>query len=363
MLENLEVPTAPGMDSGMGGQDQPAVSNEGFAADDFSSPAMQERAMQILEKWEQPSNEPAPEGQNQQPNQDQAPQPNQQQQQPLAEVPFEDASKNAFLAQDGNLDTQKISETIALDKTLYSGEESFVQEEPPKNEAIDPRAEYESEVKEIFDNFDAIVADLVQKGHDEANAVKMVRQHIAGLKYQYDQKAFMFEESKKIANQYRSELDQIREDKVKAQVLRNYTELSQPLEKLIPNVPGNKVLDQFVLNKKYGGEVLSMLFKKDNPNFASLPKEEQAKTQEKWLQSFQSNRAMFSMVAEVGRARWFMEQLPNIMQYAQTVGAQKAQNLRESKIGGPSANAGAGPQKGNGFSPSFNEFMGLDSVN
>lgn len=346
--------------------------NDFTSPDDFSSQAMQDRAMQILSKWDEESNKQQPvENSNAQNSIQQQPANTVNDQQSpsgagtVIEPNFDDASKTAFIGQDGNLDTSRINDIILNGKQIDLGEEIQVPEQIqiPDEGRTDPKAKYESDVKEIIDNFDTIVADLVSKGHDEPTAMNMIRNHITGLKSQYEMHSIMFDESKRIATELRAELESVREEKLDSQINRNYTELAQSFDNLIPGVNGGKVLDKFVLDKKYGGMLTELLFKKDNPKFNNLPENDKKAVQTRWFRELQANKGMMSMIANVGRSRWIMEQLPNIMQHAQQVGAAKSTNLRESAIGRPSVNNGSQQQSTNGFSSQLNAFFGIDSVN
>jgi hypothetical protein len=282
------------------------------------------------------------------------------------ELGFVEASKKAFLSADGQgVDTQKVS-----DYFLNKGKsfQQFAETAPDltekagvkKEEAVlTPEQEYTKSVSEIFNTLPDILKEEAAAGFTPEQTLQRLINTVTGLTSTRDQRTELSKERERLANEFKGEVAEIREAKITSQINRNITELGSHLEGLIPGVKGGDVLNKFVLAPEYGGKMLDAMFRRDNPDFASVPEaDRKAKTQE-WFKNFQTNRQDLAMVAEHGRAMWMLEQLPGIISHAQTVGAAKAANTREAGAGKPSGlNA---PSRG--ADSALSGFLGYDTVN
>lgn len=331
---------------------QPENKNQGDATQQKQTQPQQTTAGQQQAQTQQPTTS------NQQPA-------GQTQPQQLTPELFADASKKTFIGDDGQLNTQKVNDYFLTGKNSLLSQPivSETVTEAPKSEVteVDPVQDYQKAVSEIYNNMPQLLDELQKKGMSIEQGYQAIKEHVSNLAVQRDMKASAIAEVKKYSAEFAKELAESRENKITAQIHRNVTELARPLDGLVPGVPGEQVLNQFILSPKYGGQYLDKLFRDQNPGYKNLKPEELKETSSKWFRKFQSDPEAMAMVAEFGRARWLVEQLPAIMQHGQQIGAQKAANAHETRMGGPTNMQGQ--QMSSGYSQRTNQFLGIDSVN
>jgi len=276
-------------------------------------------------------------------------------------VDFVEASRGAFIGQDGGIDSDRVGEFLS------NKGKSFMQfatapldvakaTEPVK---LTPEKEYYDAVNSIAETLPDILEDERAKGFTPKQTLQRLQNTLNGFKSQREQKELMMAELEKSQSAFRSELEQVRDQKVQAQVDRNIAEMGGLLDGMIPGMKGAQVLDKFVLSPDYGGPMLERLFQRDNPDFGKVPEADRKGYTEKWFRNVQANRADLALIAEFGRAKWALEQLPNIAQHGKKIGAQLSQAVQSTRGGQPSQ-IQAAPQK---MSSGLSEFFGHDTVN
>jgi len=278
------------------------------------------------------------------------------------EPTFAEASKNTFLNNDGELDTEKVSGYF-LDKN-NSVDFSTIQEEPlsgiKESETLEtPEEKYHKDVSGIVDSLPDILKQEQEAGHKPEETLQRLINTFNGFNSEREARNGLLSERDQMKKEFSAELGQVREDKINTRIRANTSELGAHYDNLIPGKKGTEVLNSFMLEKKFGGKMLDTLFRKDNPGFEKLSENEQKSMTEKWFKGFQANKKEMAMVAEFGRSMWILEQLPGILQHSQQIGATKKANERESQIGKPSE-VNRNNRSG---SSGLDEFLGYDSVN
>jgi hypothetical protein len=124
---------------------------------------------------------------------------------------------------------------------------------------------------------------------------------------------------------------------------------------------GRQILNQIILNDKYGGTELKRQFEKAHPEASGLPEADKNALVKKWFDDFQADKAAMAHVAEYGRMRWQIEQFPALLEYAQGVGASKAANSREAA--GRGVSSIQSPSSAPRALSATEQFFGIDSVN
>jgi hypothetical protein len=300
--------------------------------------------------------------QTQQQSQQQQPTSNQQQQPVDFAKQFAEGSQKAFFDDSGELNSQKVQDFfLSKGKSILKFEAPVTSAEAPKHDTVlDPEQEYRDNVQKLFVGFRHGVDQLKAQGRTEADILNIIAQQLDTYEQSKNSKIEFANARKEHEKLFEAELSEIRENKLTAKISQNYAELSDGFKGLIPGMEGSQVLDSFVLRPEYGGKLTDYLFRKENPNVDKMPEAERKPVIEKWFKNFQADKQAMSFVAEFGRAQWAIAQLPNILEHAQKVGASKATNVREARIGAPS-NITA-PQKSVGNS-AVAQFLGYDSVN
>jgi len=282
---------------------------------------------------------------------------------------FDEASQKAFLSDSGELDTAKINDfylTNGKSILKYAVNAPAPVGSAPdftdKVATIDPEKEYSEKVADVAANFGAILEDQAKRGFTGDQALANIRQYLADLTRDRDARLEMKKTIAEEAKRFAPDFEEARQARITAAIDRNTAELSSGLNGLIPGLDGRQVLNQFILNKKYGGEYVNHLFAKAHPEAAKLPEAQRVTVAEKWFDEFQQNRAEMAYVAEFGRLRWMAENMKPILEHAQRVGAAKVQNGREALGIAPSGITT--PRKASGISPT-EQFLygGADTVN
>jgi hypothetical protein len=274
---------------------------------------------------------------------------------------FAEGSQKAFFDDSGELNTQKVQDFfLSKGKSILKFEAPAVAESPKQDTVLDPEQEYRDNVQKLFVGFRHGVDQLKAQGRTESDILNIIAQQLDTYEQAKNSKLEFANARKEHEKLFEAELSEIRENKLTAKISQNYAELSEGFKGLIPGMEGSQVLDSFVLRPEYGGKLTDYLFRKENTNVDKMPEAERKQVIEKWFKNFQADKQAMSFVAEFGRAQWAISQLPNILEHAQKVGASKAANVREARIGAPS-NITV-PQKSAGNS-AVEKFFGYDSVN
>jgi hypothetical protein len=273
---------------------------------------------------------------------------------------FEDASKQSFI-KDGELDSEKIGNYF-LNRDRYSVDFSAIKDVPLESKSPElsnesPDDKYYKDVSKIVESLPDIIKDEGQKGFTPEQTLQRLINTFNGFNADRDARKGLLSEREELSKQFKSELDQVRQDKLEARIKNNTAELSSHYDNLIPGVKGSEVLNTFMLDQKYGGKMMDTLFRKENPNFDSLGEDEKKSVTTQWFKSFQGNKRDMAMVAEFGRAMWLVEQIPGIVQHAQRVGAAKDANESETQREKPSKLT----QRSQGTSK-LDAFFGYDTV-
>ncbi len=319
-----------------------------------------------------PQNPPAPQQPPKPGQQPPAPSP---QPSPQAEIDpvkvFAEASPKAFFTQTGDLDSAKINDFFLTNGKSFM---KFADAPPVETSAPatptdrpDPLKEYNEKLSWMAEHMGEEVAGRIKEGATHEQVMQEVQEYYAGLrtelKTRLDLRKAIEEETKKLA----PELESARQDRINAAINRNIYELSQNCEGLVTGLTGAQVLNQFLLDPKYGGNEIDRQFLREHPEAKKLdlkkPEDaaKHAELSQKWFKDFQQDRRAMAHVAEFGRLRWmFAECLKPMLEHAQKVGAQKVANASEAAIGAPSRIANP-PSPGK--KDDFDTFFGLDAVN
>jgi hypothetical protein len=257
-------------------------------------------------------------------------------------IDFSESSKRAFFNETGDLDTEKVGDyflnsskhSIPIDSVVDEPIDKKLSKETEEN--TDPEIRYTKEVSEIASSLPKILEEEKRLGFTPEQTLQRLINTMDGLKRGKESSLAMKAAMENTAKEWKSEVEQIREDKIKTRISQNTMELSHHYENLIPGKKGYEVLNKFMLDKKYGGKVLDAWFLRDNKNFSDLSEEEKESTTLKWFKNFQTSKKSMAVVAEFGRAMWVMEQLPEILKHAQNIGAKKVSVEKEAKAGKPS---------------------------
>ena len=275
---------------------------------------------------------------------------------------FHELSSKALFTEEGEINSEKVSDFFLNDSKSFLSFKAEPEIVPPAKEfkQVDHVAQYKEKIDSIVDGWDGVVTHLVNdQGLTHEQALNTVGAHLSSLKAQLAQQQQIDEERKQLNSEYRDELQSIREEKIDSIINRNIAELGSTCNDMIPGVDGSTALNHFVLDPKYGGPMVEQMFASANPNFAKLPPEEQESTRGKWFRSFQSNKRSLALVADYGKSRWLVSQLPSIIEKAQRVGAGKLTAQKEAVSGGVS---NLGNSQSATLNPELSEFLGFDSV-
>jgi hypothetical protein len=277
---------------------------------------------------------------------------------------FAKASENALFNDKGVLDTGKITDYFVSKGKSFLKFDSHPEEAKPvksDEKIVDPEKEYVDSVNTVINSWNDVVNDLItNRKMTHEQAVAAIGQHFASLAQQRDAKVEISKTRQKYAADFEAELQTVRDQKITTRIESNTTELAAQCEGLVPNVDGRTALNNFVLGKDFGAPWVDYLFKRDNPGVDKLPEAERSAKVASWFRGFQANRREFALVAEVGKLRWLVGQLPGITEHAKKVGAGLAKGSRETRGGKPSSMV---PSR-SGKQSTMEQFLGapLDSV-
>lgn len=279
---------------------------------------------------------------------------------------FAEASPKAFFTSTGDLDTAKINDYFLTNgKSFMKIAESSPIDFPAPvmstiESKVDPQKEYNDKLSYMAEHLEEEVAARRAAGvsEDQINAeiTAYYAQARSELKAKQDLRAAIVEETKRLA----PELEQARQDRITALISKNISDLSQGLDGLVQGLSGHQILNQFMLDPKYGGSEVDRMFLRDNPGADKLDVTKRSELAKNWFQTFQQDRRAMAHVAEFGRLRWMVENFKPILEHAQSVGAGKVGIANEAFVGAPSKhiNNPVSNQKN-----SFDSFFGVDSVN
>ena len=283
---------------------------------------------------------------------------------------FAEGSPKAFFTQTGDLDSAKINDFFLTNgKSFMKLAETSPIDTPKQTapvERADPLKEYNEKLAYMAEHLDQEIAKRQSEGATPEQINQEIREYYAGLRAELKTRKDLRKAIEEQTQNLAPELEQARQDRVNAAISRNVMELSQGLENLVQGLTGQQVLNQFMLDPKYGGLEIDRQYKLANPEANNLDlrkPEDAAKNTElskKWFREFQQDRRAMAHVAEFGRLRWMVENFKPILEHAQKVGAQKVANGNEAAIGAPSkiVNPPLPGQKND-----FDKFFGVDSVN
>jgi len=278
---------------------------------------------------------------------------------------FLTASRSALNDEDGNISSEKVQDLfLNTGKSFLQFAEApkpDVQSVEQKEDVVSPETEYIKAVDEIVSNLPSILKEEREAGITPEQTIQRLANTLGEFVSKRDSKLELAKERESLRNEYRSDIEKRREKDIDAAIDKNTAVLGSHLNDTIPGVKGVDVLNKFLLDKKYGGKMLDMLFRKENPGYDSLKPEDQKATINKWFRGFQANRSNMSMVAEYGRAMWLLERLPDVVEHAKAIGTTLKETAGESKGTKPSGMKSSQPA--GGMSKRMSEFLGYDQVN
>lgn len=277
---------------------------------------------------------------------------------------FAESSPKAFFTPTGELDSAKINDYYLTNgKSFMKFADTGTQEaEPTKSptETTDPMKEYNDQLNYMAEHLGEEIANRKQAGATDEQIVSELVSYYSNargeLKKRQDIRKAIEESTKNLA----PELEAARRDRIKASVDRNIAELSAGVEGLVPGLTGYQILNQFLLDPKYGGAEVDRMFMRDNPGANAMKPEDRNAAAKKWFGEFQQDRKAMAHVAEFGRLRWMVENFKPILEHAQKVGAQKVANQGEAGVGSPSKITN---QPSQGQKNALDAWFGVDSVN
>jgi hypothetical protein len=276
---------------------------------------------------------------------------------------FQEASSRVFFTDKGDLDSAKVNDFF------FSNGKSLLNfgpvtpldivEEQPK-EKVNPEAEYHKKLSAFSENVVSEIEKLRDGGATAEDILQAIVDYHSGarseLKTAVDLKTAIDEQARAMA----SELAEVKQSKAQARIDRNNTELSLKFDGMVNGMTGLQVLNQFILDPKFGGPEIDRQFKAENPGFEKLAPEKKDAVRQKWFRDFQQDKARMAHVAEFGRLRWMMQQMKPILEHAQKVGAVRVANAGEAVRGGVGTiqnNMPSGPKS------EFDKFFeGIDRV-
>lgn len=349
------------------GVDAPQFESESTSQDgvgDRAPSAMEDRVANIFEQnsEKQPEEESNPEAQQ---TQDEQPASEDKPAEGDKPIEFEEASKQAFLAADGTLDSDKLNGQF-----LEKGK-SFIQmmsqpsqmpkgaATPKTGEVADPHQKFNESVAGVTSNLTSLIAQDKEHGFTPEQTLQRLQNTLSGFVQERDSALAIAAERDGLHSEYRNELEGVRMQRIEAEASKNFSELAEGLDNLIPGQSATDTLNKFILSPQYGGRLVDAFFKRDNPDFANVPEAERKAMTEKWLTKFQANKQEFAVAASFGRAMWLQEQLPTILQHAQQMGAQK-RTVESEAVGGGRSELGKSQPA---MSSKLSGFFGYDTVN
>ena len=280
-------------------------------------------------------------------------------------VEFEEASKQAFLTAEGTLDSDKLNGQF-----LEKGK-SFIQmmsqpaqmpkdaTTPKTGEVADPHQKFNESVTGVSSNLTSLIAQDKEQGFTPEQTLQRLQNTLSGFVQERDSALAIATEREGLHSEYRNELEGVRMQRIEADASKNFSELADGLDNLIPGQSATDTLNKFILSPQYGGRLVDAFFKRDNPDFANVPEADRKAMTDKWLTKFQANKQEFAVAASFGRAMWLQEQLPTILQHAQQMGAQK-RTVESEAVGGGRSEVG---RQQPAMSSKLSGFFGYDTVN
>lgn len=260
-----------------------------------------------------------------------------------AEVDFDAASKKAFYGENGEFDSTKFNDQFVQRKGFFKyelpaapqGAEQAAQVEQPKTpEQVEQ--EYRQSYQTMMLGGLARVQELVGLGYTPEQAISIAKQeHEQVVSEHFRTRDFETDREK-----WRREMDADRQalqtEKQKAISTKNYSEVAQQYNGLIPGVSGSDALSQFVLNPKYGGEYVKAQFFRETPDALKMNDAQRAETFSNWLGKVQGDKQYLQSFAEIGYLRWMRDQLPGMVDYVKKQVATGQQNVAETFVQRPS---------------------------
>jgi hypothetical protein len=116
-------------------------------------------------------------------------------------------------------------------------------------------------------------------------------------------------------------------------------------------------MNKFALDPNLGGQYLKSLFSRENKDMGKMSAEEQKAVTDKWQRGIQTSGQDMAMAAKVGEALWYMQNLPNMLQQAVSIGAGKM-NQQTSATTLNKVKSNNGSQQVGGLHPSIAGFFG-----
>ncbi len=246
---------------------------------------------------------------------------------------FADNSKIAFNNEDGSFDSDKIVSNVEERDDFY---QKLVFEPVEASNEIDtlndPDVVYKENILNIADTFEDVLEEEAGYGHTAEQTLQRLRDHFASQKANRDS---VISENKRLDSRlqkYTAPLNAAVEAKIDARIETVTNRISPRFEGLIPGMSGEQVMNKFALDPKLGGQYLKSLFSRENRDMGKLSPEEQKAVTDKWQRGIQTSGQDMAMAAKVGEALWYMENLPNMLKNAVSIGAGKV-NTQRSAIG------------------------------
>ena len=219
-----------------------------------------------------------------------------------------------------------------------------------------PEVEYRDNILNIADTFDDILEEEAGFEHTAEQTLQRLKEHFASQKANRDS---LISENNRLDSRlqkYTAPLNAAVEAKIDARIETVTNRIAPRFEGLIPGLTGEQTMNKFALDPKLGGQYLKSLFTRENRDLGKKSPEEQKAITDKWQRGIQTSGQDMAMAAKVGEALWYMENLPNMLQQAVSIGAGK-QNQQRSAIGSkPKPNNGT--KQAANMSPKLAGFFG-----
>jgi hypothetical protein len=183
---------------------------------------------------------------------------------------FAVASQKAFLNDDGSLNSDKLTTQFLERGKSYLQLMQHPAEEVQNAKADDfpdPKSKYYESVENLVGNLPDLLAKDRQAGYTPEQTLQRLINTFSGLTGDRDTALAVAKEREGLTKEFRQELESVRMQRVQAQADKNFSEISEGLDNLIPGHTASQTLNKLLLSPEYGGQMVDAFFKRDNPDF------------------------------------------------------------------------------------------------
>jgi hypothetical protein len=213
------------------------------------------------------------------------------------------------------------------EEVKYERPEPPAQQQPQQPEKIEPT--YEETLKQNYTTALGYAKQYMAQGYTPEQAL-MYAEQLA-----YEDLNKHFNERSRLEWEQRMEQKEASIRK-QEQIANMRPQATANLNTLSKNYGGIDKFKNFLFNREYGGDLIMMMFDRENPQHKNLTGEALTKELDKWMVSLSSNMNHLSILEQSARGRLGSKSLPRLVNHVKSLKDRQAQERKLSQVPGVS---------------------------